>query len=255
MPIVPDRTMVMTEAAREALDGILVAAWYDKRFGDLGTAAASVLAMLLRLYAHEGRPPSAKEIAAATGFTELETARLLTALSQHDLVILERDGAAIRGAYPFTQSATGHSLTFVRRERTLNTMCAIDALGAGAMCREDTIIRSGCHLCGVPVIVETRNRGMALDEVRPRSAVVWTGFRASRGCAADSLCTALVFFCSDGHLDLWRASGKTNDGRRLSVEEAFQVGKSLFADRALCWAAAETGVPRRITGEHQTGHR
>jgi len=41
----------------------------------------------------------------------------------------------------------------------------------------------------------------------------------------------------------------------LSVEEAFQVGKSLFADRALCWAAAETGVPRRITGEHQTGHR
>ena len=51
--------------------------------------------------------------------------------------------------------------------------------------------------------------------------------------AADSLCTALVFFCSDGHLDLWRASGKTNDGRRLSVEEAFQVGKSLFADRAL----------------------
>ena len=30
--------MVMTEAAREALDGILVAAWYDKRFGDLGTA-------------------------------------------------------------------------------------------------------------------------------------------------------------------------------------------------------------------------
>jgi mercuric reductase len=112
-------------------------------------------------------------------------------------------------------------------------MCAIDALGAGAMCRKDTIIRSGCHLCGVPVIVETRNRGMALDEVRPRSAVVWTGFRASRGCAADSLCTALVFFCSDGHLDLWRASGKTNDGRRLSVEEAFQVGKSLFADRAL----------------------
>jgi hypothetical protein len=109
MPIVPDRTMVMTEAAREPLDGILVAAWYDKRFGDLGAAAASVLAMLLRLYAHEGRPPSAKEIAATTGITELETARLLTALSQHDLVILERDGTTIRGAYPFTQSATGRS--------------------------------------------------------------------------------------------------------------------------------------------------
>ena len=109
-------------------------------------------------------------------------------------MILERDGATIRGAYPFTQSATRHSVTFVRRERTLNTMCAIDALGAGVMCREDTMIRSGCHLCGVPVIVETRNRGIALDEVRPRSAVVWAGFRASRGCAAASLCTALVFF-------------------------------------------------------------
>jgi DNA-directed RNA polymerase specialized sigma subunit len=74
--------------------------------------------MLLRLYAREGRRPSAKEVAAATEITELETARLLTALSQHNLVILECDGATIRRPYPFTQSATGHSLTFVRRERT-----------------------------------------------------------------------------------------------------------------------------------------
>jgi hypothetical protein len=108
--------MVMTEAAREALDGILVAAWYDKRFGDLGAAAASVLAMLLRLYAHEGRPPSQREIAATTGMTELETARLLTALHQHDLVILECDGATIRGAYLFTQSATAFG--YVRAART-----------------------------------------------------------------------------------------------------------------------------------------
>lgn len=84
-----------------------------------------------------------------------------------------------------------------------------------------------------PIVLDTHGGGFALEELRPQDAVVWTGFRPSCGCAADSLCTELVFFCSDGHLEGWRASGAANEGRRLSVEEAFQVGKALFADRAL----------------------
>jgi len=59
--------MVTAPAAMEALDGILVAGWYDKRFGDLDVAAASVLAVLLQLFADQGKPPALEEIAAATG--------------------------------------------------------------------------------------------------------------------------------------------------------------------------------------------
>jgi hypothetical protein len=245
--------MVMTEAAREALDGILVAAWYDKRFGDLGTAAASVLAMLLRLYAHEGRPPSAKEIAAATGFTELETARLLTALSQHDLVILERDGAAIRGAYPFTQSATGHSLTFVRRERTLNTMCAIDALGAGAMCREDTIIRSGC-IYVVCLLLLRRGTGAwrSTRSVRDRPSYGRVSVRPAAARQTPSALHSSSSAPTDTSICGAHQAKPTMDAGCPSKKPFRSASRSLPTAR--CWAA-QTGVPRRITGEHQTGHR
>jgi hypothetical protein len=232
-PVVPDRTIVTAPAAREALDGILVAGRYDKRFGDLDAAAVSVLAALLQLYGNQGKAPSSQDVAAASGLSQHEIERLLADLKRHDLVILERDGGTIRGAYPFTEAATGHAVTFVSTGHTLNTMCVIDALGAGAMCREDAIVRSSCHACSAQIVVDTHDRGTRLGEVRPETAVVWTGFRPSCGCAADSLCTELVFFCCDEHLDRWRASGAASEGRRLSVEEAFQVGKALFADRAL----------------------
>jgi hypothetical protein len=60
---------------------------------------------------------------------------------------------------------------------------------------------------------------------------VWVGLRDSCGCAAETLCTELLFFCSDAHLARWR-SGR-GDGHRLSFEEAFQAGKALFIDRAM----------------------
>lgn len=186
-PVVPDRAMVTAPVAQEALDRILVAGWYDKRFGELDPAAASVLASLLRLYADQGRPPSTPEIAAATGLSKHKADRLLEDLHRHDLVLLEHGDTAIRGAYPFTESVTGHAVTFVRTGRTLNTMCVIDALGAGAMCREDAIVRSACHACDAPIVVDIRGHGVTLGEVRPEAAVVWTGFRQSCGCAADSL--------------------------------------------------------------------
>lgn len=233
MPVVPDRAMVTASAALEALDGILVAGWHDKRFGDLDAAAASVLATLLQLYADQGQPPSPAEIAAAAGLAKRETDRLLTDLHRHDLVLLARDGTTIRGAYPFTETATGNMVTFARTGHRLNTMCVIDALGAGAMCRQDAIVRSACHACGASIVVDVCDHGSVLGEVRPQAAVVWTGFKQSCGCAADSLCTELVVFCSNDHLERWCASGAASAGRPLSVEEAFQVGKALFADRAL----------------------
>jgi hypothetical protein len=157
----------------------------------------------------------------------------LVRLRELDLILLDSSRWAILGAYPFTEADTGHSVTFDESGKTLATMCAIDALGAGAMCRQDVTIRSACRSCGSPVITRTGDQGMVLKEVTPAESVVWVGLKQSRGCAADSLCTALLFFCSDEHLKRWRAAGGAGDGHRLSAEEAFQVGKALFIDRAL----------------------
>jgi hypothetical protein len=244
--IAPDRSATIAPAAQDALERILVAGSYDRRFDDLDAAATSTLAVLLGMYAEMGRPPSLEEIASATARTLHETDRILDKLHRRDLVLLNPDGS-IGGAYPFTEAATAHTVTFPRTGRTLHAMCAIDALGAGAMCCEDAAVRSRCHACGAPILVRLCANGQVLAEVKPRSTLVWAGYTPSCGCLAESLCTELIFCCSDRHLDQWRHTGRGDAGRRLSMEEALQVGMALFVGRA----SAPAGAADRTTAGAQ----
>lgn len=230
-PVVPDWTVVTTVAARQAVEGILAAGHYDSRFGGLEPDASRVLAHILRLYPQLGRSPSVQEIAAESALSMSSVLEHLAHLRMRDLVVLDPTGDRILGAYPFTEVVTGHSVIYDRTGSTLNTMCAIDALGAGAMCRDDIAIRSICRACGGAVLGRTDHHGMTLKQVTPAGAVVWVGLRESCGCAADTLCTELLLFCNDEHLAQWQAD--RGDGYRLLPEEAFQVGKALFIDRAL----------------------
>ena len=88
--VVPDRSVVTSPAAREALEGILAAGRHAKRFGGLDVPAARVLATLLRLYADLGEPPSPGRIALAAGLSDSETGWLLDDLFRRALVIMER---------------------------------------------------------------------------------------------------------------------------------------------------------------------
>jgi len=228
---VPDWTVVAAPAARRAVEGILAAGHYDSRFGGIDPGTARVLAHVLRLYSRLGHAPTVDEIAASAAMSRQDVKSRLHKLRGRDLILLDPTGDAILGAYPFTEAATGHSVTFAGTGRMLSTICAIDALGAGAMCRDDVAIRSTCRACGNSVAALTQDRGMTLSQIAPANAIVWVGLRQSLGCAASTLCTELLFFCNDEHLARWR-----NDhgaGHRLTPEEAFQVGKALFVDRAM----------------------
>ena len=111
----------------------------------------------------------------------------------------------------------------------VNALCAIDALGTGAMLGCDTVIESPSRRCGEPVRLATYDSGNALRRVAPSTAVVWSGIRYADDCSATSGCTAKAFFCSDRHLAAWRErteSGGT--GFRLSIEAALQIGKAIF---------------------------
>ena len=191
-----------------------------------------MLAAVLRQYAERGRPPSLQEISASLDISQQAVSESLLRLHRHDLILLDPNNRLILGAYPFTEKATGHSITIQRTGRTLSTMCAVDALGAGAMCRENVTIHSNCRLCGKPIAGQVEQQGMTLAKIEPARAVVWIGLEVSSGCAAESLCTEMLFFCGDAHLNQWR-SARGIDGYDLSPEEAFEVGKALFIDRAL----------------------
>jgi hypothetical protein len=228
---VPDWTVVTSEAARRAIEGLLSAGHYDSRFGGLDSCTAQLLAHLLRLYARLGHAPTMDGLAAAAALPRLNVKQQLAHLRARDLILLDPADDTILGAYPFTEAATGHSVTFARTGHTLSAMCAIDALGAGAMCRDDVAIRSACPACRGGIEAFTKHDGMTLGQVAPAKVVVWVGLRQACGCAANTLCTELLFFCDDEHLAHWRKGH--GDGHRLTPEEAFQVGKALFIDRAM----------------------
>lgn len=225
---VPDWTAVTSPAAREALLAILEAFDIGRAFRAYSPAEDDVRTMLLRLYAEQGRAPTFDELAKRAGVSESAIRPVLESLKARDLVVLDANGERLVGAYPFTDRDTDHRVRL--GNRTVSAMCAIDALGAGDMYGRDVEIRSRCRSCGAPINITTSDRGRALAHVEPATAVVWSGIRRTDGCAANSLCTVIAFFCDDAHLETWRTKHHPESpGFRLSIDEALEAGRAIFA--------------------------
>lgn len=224
----PDWSLVTEPTAREALAASMVAARRGEKWSGLNAAEDRVWRSILRGFACSGAAPDAARLAAGTGLDESEVGEVLGALRRRDLVVLDGSGTAVTAAYPFSARETGHR---VRLDglAAVHALCAIDALGMGAMLARDTAVESSCPGCGAPVRIATRDKGRALASAAPAAAAVWAGIRYADGCGATSGCTVKLFFCSDGHLAAWRQRADQGAaGFRLSVEAALQVGKGLF---------------------------
>jgi mercuric reductase len=188
-------------------------------------AEDAVRRTILELYRELGQAPPLEELARRSDLTVERVDALLHRLTERDLVVLE--GEQITGAYPLTDRPTEHRVWV--GDRTLHAMCAIDALGVGAMFGTDTTIESRCRLCGTAIDITTGAGGRRLETVLPAATVVFASIGYRDGCAATSLCTTIAFFCGDAHLCQWR-SAQPRDGPefRLWIEEAFEVGKAIF---------------------------
>ena len=223
----PDWSVVTSPAAKTALLEMVESGHILHRWSGYAPAEDRLRTALLRLYTEEGRAPSLGTLATRAGLTEATVRPLLEGLRQRDLAVLDADGKRIVGAYPFTDRETGHR---VRLDgRSLSAMCAVDALGIGAMCDRDIAIDARCRHCGAPIRITTRDRGRALADVQPAMAVVWLSVRYKDECAANSLCAATAFFCTDDHLAAWGRERHSNEpGFRLSIDEALEVGRAIF---------------------------
>ena len=226
--IFPDWSCITSPQARAALDAVFEVERLDVRWAGLGADEDRVRRAVLEAYLTAGRAPTLGELGQATGFDAGCLTTHLAELVRRDIVVAGGDGDAIAGAYPFVGRSRGHRL---RIEGVgINAMCAIDALGAGAMCGADAVIDSACAHCGGPIHIETRDRGAALALVVPADAVVRVGIEYANDCAADSICRVMSFFCSDAHLESWRdANHAHGEDYRLSMDEALQIGKAVFA--------------------------
>ena len=200
----PDWSAAKSPAAKEALGGRAAArpGLIDKWLHALAPDEDRVWRAVLECYAVLGRPPLTAEISHQANLPESAVLQLLQQLEQRDLLARGPDGA-IRYAYPFTEVMTGHHVTLGRH--VLNALCAIDALGTGAMYESDVSIQSACALCGDGIRVATEDMGRRLVEVSPASAVVWYDF-AYADSAAVSCCPTIAYFCKDDHLRQWLVS-------------------------------------------------
>jgi hypothetical protein len=224
----PDWSAVTQAAARDALLARdRTRAGVQTKWGHALPAQGDLLwQTVLMLFASHSRPPLVAEIARDTCLPFDQVRALLLELQTYDLLGLDHAADAIIYAYPFTSQPTEHHVNI--NGRTLNALCAIDALGAGGMYRTDTTITSSCRLCGTTIEVGTAQQGTALSHARPAGAVVWYDFAYSQ-TAAMSCCPSIGFFCGDGHLQQWMAAQTAaRAGYRLTLDEALEVGRAIF---------------------------
>ena len=221
----PDWSVVKSPAVKDALQAMVGSDHVFDRWSGYDPATDRVRVALLELYSEDGRAPTTGALAERAGLNETSVRTLLEELRRRDLVVL--DGERIVGSYPFTDSDAGHRVTL--DGRVLNAMCAVDALGIGAMTDRDITIASRCRHCRAQIRIATRDQGRALAQIEPRTAVMWQSVRYEGACAANSLCATTAFFCSDDHLSAWRREQAADEaGFRLSVEEGLEAGRALF---------------------------
>lgn len=226
--MMPDWSLVADPTAREVLAASMAVAGRAQKWSGLTAVEDRVWQAILLGFAHAGHAPNPARLGLDTGLDGATVASVLHALRTRDLLVLDAGSLAVTAVYPFCTWVTGHRVLLEERAG-VHSLCAIDALGAGAMLGCDTIIESTCRGCGAPVQIETWDRGHALGRVTPDAAVVWSGIKYADGCAATSGCTAKAFLCSDEHLTAWRErSDPGGAGFRLSMEAALQVGMALF---------------------------
>lgn len=224
----PDWSVVTTAAAKDALLARLTSreSLLDKWSVPLEDADDHLWRCALSLFVALGEGPSLSELGAVTGWRPERVRDGLQNLQERDLLDFDVETSTLLYAYPFAGYPTGHTVQV--GSRVLNAVCAVDALGVGAMLQHDVMVGSRCRVCGIDIHVSTSSNGRALRQVIPADTVVWYDLSFA-GNAATSCCQKTAFFCSDAHLQRWLddpGSGAT--GHRLLPTEALEVGCALF---------------------------
>jgi len=211
--VTPDWSRITDPQARLALAASLEVSGWTTKWAGLSAAEDAARRAVLHGFA-AGQMPSLD-------------ASVLRALQARDVLVLGADGD-IRAAYPFCAWESEH-LVQLGTGMSVRALCAIDALGMGAMLGCDTVITSRCRCCGAAIRITTCDDGESLGTVAPDTTIVWSGIAYAGNCGATSGCKLKAFFCSEAHLRQWRAETMPEGrGFALSVAAAMQMGRALF---------------------------
>ena len=214
------------EAALERLNRLLPLAARQRSLPDelIGLHRA----ILHSLYSR-GLAPSTEEIAALLTSTGMEAA--LDELRRSDLIVFSQDGRLV-GAYPMTTEPTPHRLVFP--DRSVNAMCAIDALSVTPMFGGSVEIRSKCRITHEPIVI--RQEDMRIVEASPSSVMAGVRWQIPGGShAAHSLCMEMVFLKNDEAAQAWHG-GALDHHTVFGLNDAVEFGARFFKPLVRCGA-------------------
>lgn len=186
----------------------------------LGTMPEATLAVRRACFRRllTGQAVRVEDIAIAVGLP-VETVR--TAL---DLVasvgMAETDDGLIIGMDGLTTKRTQHRL--ILDAVSLWTWCAYDIVGIAAALRADAVGSTHCGFCGKAIDVRIQQ-----GEPETTSEVGWLPDESCSNVMAE-FCPSALLFCSQDHLDEWRAREAIGSGTALDLSALTQRGRSFW---------------------------
>lgn len=189
-------------------------------------AEQAVHRAILRAYAAHGRAPTAANLTAVAAEFDRTAEQILIRLHDCDVIRLDPAGN-ITSAYPFSTSATAHSVR-IADGATVYAMCAVDALGIPAMLDTDAVIESADPSTGEPIIVTIHDR---IATAVPVTAVVFIGALAAHGPSAESCCDYLNFFTDRDSAQTWANAHPHIGGTIADLPAARELGERIFGSQ------------------------
>jgi hypothetical protein len=173
------------------------------------------------------QPPQVDELCDRASELDLEVEETLDLFARLDLVHHDAATGEIVVAYPFSARPRGHSVLIDNAHR-VEAMCAIDALGIAAMLQLPIEVGSHDPLSGAEIRVRLDPGEGAWWE--PTSAVVLAGSASCDGPSFRGCCDVLNFFQTEDSANRYLDKHPELDGFPISIPDAIEAGRTVFAD-------------------------
>jgi hypothetical protein len=145
-------------------------------------------------------------------------------LRAHGRIEVSAEGHLV-AVHGLTRRDTSHRI--VHAGGSINTWCALDAIGIPAALAIDARAHSRCPTCDRELVVALTGGVPAAST----STVLWY---PAGPCdrVVDDFCTAANLFCSADHLDVWHTSAGSLPGRPMAMSDVAAVGRDCWRDAA-----------------------
>jgi len=172
---------------------------------------------------HEERLDS-EQLSLRTGLDDHAVTAALWWLQVAGLVEQDADDRVV-GIAGLTLKPTKHLL--VLDGRRLHTWCAIDAVGIPAALSLDAHVVTTCGHCGASITVD-------IDHGEPPSDSLFPGWIPPTDCdnVRAEVCPLANLFCSEEHLNQWRAAAGNPQGQVADLARFAELGRQAWGDLA-----------------------